>query len=78
MRLFLCVLVACLLTGISVSAQNLIPNPSFEHVQGVSNRWAGVYQHFDRQVMDWDSPTQGSPDILKDAFLGKMFPKGRV
>jgi OOP family OmpA-OmpF porin len=75
MRLLLCILVAGLAGKTTMFAQNLIPNPSFEQVQGGSNRWAGVYNHFDRQVMDWDSPTQGSPDILKDTWLGKMFPK---
>lgn len=55
--------------------QNLVPNPSFEEVNEITNRWSGTFSAFNRRIKHWDSPTQGSPDILFIKNLDKMFPK---
>ncbi len=54
--------------------QNLVPNPSFEEVNKVEKKWCGTDGEFNRNMKYWDSPTQGSPDILFLDYLGQMFP----
>jgi len=58
----------------SISAQNLVLNPSFEEINRVSSRWSGTYLIFNENIEHWSSPTQGSPDILHVSTLGKMTP----
>ncbi len=55
--------------------QNLVPNPSFEEVTEITNHWSGTFSKFNRRIALWDSPTQGSPDILFIKTLDKMHPK---
>lgn len=57
------------------NGQNLVPNPSFEKVNEVVPSWAGTFSKFNRWIKGWNSPTQGSPDLLFVKNLGKMFPK---
>ncbi|MEN0006437.1 MAG: OmpA family protein [Bacteroidota bacterium] len=56
-------------------AQNLVPNPSFERVNAIDDRWSSTYYRFEQHIQDWTSPTQGSPDLLFVQYLGKMLPK---
>lgn len=49
---------------ISAEAQNLVPNASFEKVHEITNWWMGTGSQFNRIMKWWQSPTQGSPDIL--------------
>ncbi|MEZ4722564.1 MAG: OmpA family protein [Flavobacteriales bacterium] len=59
MRLLLLFLVVAL--SISIKAQNLVKNGSFEQVnrspEARERSWMGMF-------VDWDSPTKGSPDLL--------------
>ena len=55
--------------------QNLVPNPSFEKVKKIDHRWCGNNIRFDNKMHDWTSPTQASPDLLFDKYLGQMYPK---
>lgn len=61
--------------GETVASQNLILNPSFEEVTEITTRWSGTYADFDKRMKYWDSPNQGSPDILFVKALNKMHPK---
>jgi len=54
--------------------QNLVPNSSFEEVISSSNRWSGTASKFDAKIKHWNSPTQGSPDLLDVKHLAEMFP----
>ena len=71
----LVVIVVLLVAGKAIESQNLILNPSFEEVNEITTRWSGTCFDFNKRVKHWDSPTQGSPDILFVKVLGKMFPK---
>ena len=53
----------------------MIPNPSFEYTNPISNRWSSTHSTFNRLMINWNSPTQGSPDILHLNSRGKMHPK---
>ena len=64
-----------LVIGNFLKGQNLIVNPSFEEVNEISTRWSGTGSAFNRWIKHWNSPTQGSPDLLFTGTLGKMFPK---
>lgn len=59
----------------AVTGQNLVVNPSFEKVTEIVPRWSGTYAIFNRRMVHWESPTQGSPDILFIKLLDKMMPK---
>lgn len=50
-------------------AQNLVPNPSFEHVQKIPTNWSSNGKIFETGIRDWTSPNGGSPDIF---FVGNM------
>jgi len=54
--------------------QNLVNNPSFELVNEVDARWSGTASKFNRKIKQWNSPTQGSPDLFYTKFLRKMYP----
>ncbi len=54
--------------------QNLVPNPSFESIKKSSKRWSRDAAQFDTHIKLWNSPTQGSPDLLNVKLLGQMFP----
>lgn len=71
----LVMMIAIMLTYGTGNAQNLVQNPSFEETEKIDNRWSGTFMKFNRKIKYWDSPTQGSPDILHVNFLDKMFPK---
>lgn len=64
----------CLLTFQSQS-QNLIPNPSFENGTEITDRWSGIFTTFNNRIKLWNSPTQGSPDILHVDNVEIMRPK---
>jgi len=70
-----CILLVLSLFYYSTESQNLVHNPSFEEVYEVTNRWSGTFSVFNRRIKYWNSPTQGSPDILYIESLGKMHPK---
>lgn len=64
-------------------AQNLVPNFSFEALDGIPDMWMLNDTHFHNFMKDWNSPTEGSPDIFhnraKDRFRANrpnvdMFP----
>lgn len=55
-------------------AQNLVPNSGFEQHHKVITRWSGTFQKFNTRIKEWNSPTQGSPDIILDKARNKMFP----
>jgi outer membrane protein OmpA-like peptidoglycan-associated protein len=55
-------------------AQNLIPNAGFESCNEIPNRWSGTFSKFNRWMKVWNSPTQGSPDILFTKLKDQMFP----
>lgn len=57
------------------NAQNIVPNPSFESINFIDNRWSGTYRSFEKKVVDWDSPNNGSPDLLSTDNCNKMYPK---
>ncbi len=54
-------LIALIFTA-QLSAQNLIPNPSFENV---TETFCGIMNtsDFTTTIMDWNSPTDGTPDV---------------
>ncbi|MEN0046468.1 MAG: OmpA family protein [Bacteroidota bacterium] len=56
------------------TAQNLVPNPSFERVNEITDRWMGTFSKFNRAMKFWNSPTQGSPDLLFLKVKDRMFP----
>ncbi|MEM0994175.1 MAG: OmpA family protein [Bacteroidota bacterium] len=56
------------------SAQNLVPNPSFERTNEITDRWMGTFSKFNRAMKFWNSPTQGSPDLLFLKVKDRMFP----
>ncbi len=58
----------------NVSAQNLIPNPGFEENNEIKGKWMFTKNEFDRTIQHWSSPNDGSPDILFEKVLSKMFP----
>lgn len=69
----------CLLCSIyfflpPLSAQNLVPNPSFEEAANISNKWSGTFSTFNRNTKLWESPTQGSPDLIFAKVKDSMFP----
>jgi len=67
-------LILFLLSISSLSAQNLVPNASFEKAQNITNRWSGTFSAFNRNAQLWDTPTQGSPDLIHLDVKDKMFP----
>lgn len=48
----------------TLAAQNLVPNPGFESCNEIPTFWTGTFSKFNRWIKHWNSPTQGSPDIL--------------
>lgn len=62
------------LTFTPLYSQNLVPNPSFEKAQNITNRWSGTFSHFNRNTKFWDTPTQGSPDLIFTKVKDEMFP----
>ncbi|MEL6942960.1 MAG: OmpA family protein, partial [Bacteroidota bacterium] len=71
---FLLVSCFCLQVFTSTFAQNLVPNPSFERANEITDRWMGTFSKFNRAMKFWNSPTQGSPDLLFLKVKDKMFP----
>ncbi|MEM8527406.1 MAG: OmpA family protein [Bacteroidota bacterium] len=69
-------LVSCFLFQIITfsTAQNLVPNPSFERVNEITDRWMGTFSKFNRAMKFWNSPTQGSPDLFFLKVKDKMIP----
>lgn len=72
-RIFITILLF-LTTGKSYG-QNLVNNPSFELVNSVDAKWSGTASKFNRNIKQWNSPSQGSPDLLYIKFLHKIHPK---
>lgn len=70
----LLLVVLFIIIGETNYCQNMIPNPSFEEETVITKHWSGTLFAFNRRVKQWDSPTQGSPDILFVNSLDKMFP----
>jgi len=54
--------------------QNLVPNPSFEAYNKKPNRWSGHSGHFNDISKHWMSPNQGSPDVLWEEAMHKLYP----
>ncbi|MEM1322005.1 MAG: OmpA family protein [Bacteroidota bacterium] len=48
----------------TTTAQNLVPNPSFEQSGSFGDRWISTRSIFDTLMAEWTSPNEGSPDIL--------------
>ena len=57
-----------------LSAQNLVQNPSFEATRIIDPRYCPSAEDFDHRMKVWTSPTKGSPDILFDKLLDRMWP----
>lgn len=55
--------------------QNLVYNSSFEDINEISNEWMGTFSKFNRAIKYWDSPTQGSPDLLHLQVKNRMMPR---
>ena len=68
-------LIFLLLISQTAVGQNLVLNPSFEDIIENTPRWSGNALSFNKRIKHWDSPTQGSPDILFVNSLDKMHPK---
>lgn len=45
-------------------AQNLVPNSGFEFTETVPCGWSSSNTAFDNSVVEWNSPSYGTPDIL--------------
>lgn len=60
-------------TGYLLS-QNLVPNPSFEACNKKPNRWSGHSGHFNNTSKHWMSPNQGSPDVIWEEAMHKLYP----
>jgi hypothetical protein len=45
-------------------AQNLVPNSGFELTETVPCGWSNSNTIFDNAIVDWNSPSFGTPDIL--------------
>jgi len=65
---------AVFLIGNTVFSQNLVVNPSFEQVHEIVPKWSSSFSKFNSRMKHWESPTQGSPDILFVELLDKMVP----
>ena len=53
-----------LLLNTNMRGQNLVPNPSFEDLIGTVNcEFVGSPSEFNNMVVDWEAPTEGSPDM---------------
>lgn len=58
-----------------VSAQNLIPNGSFERTKKQANQWiSGSREDFNQQAKFWYSPTNASPDLYRVAADNDKYP----
>ena len=55
-------------------SQNLVPNPSFEDHKKTDFRWSGTHVKFNNAIELWNSPTQGSPDVLLHHNKDKLVP----
>ena len=53
----------------SLFSQNLVPNPSFETVNKVATNWMVNHAIFEALMVDWNSPNQGSPDIIANKAI---------
>ncbi len=64
----------------NLSAQNIVPNSSFEKVTRISNGWISSDQIFEARMKGWTVPNLGSPDIFFNKIKGKIWPprKGLV
>ena len=72
MRYLLLVMISIAQLG---SAQNLVPNGSFEELKKVPIRWMANYYSFEQTIVGWTSPDQGSPDILVDKVVPRIGPR---
>ena len=73
-----CTLVLLLLSQFLCSTgQNLVPNPSFEHISGQPNNWMGTGIRFDAVIDSWKTANGGSPDIFHEEKIGKFLFKRR-
>jgi len=45
---------------------NIIPNPGFEKISGVPEKWFYTGKDFDLVFEDWKSPTAASPDVYHE------------
>lgn len=70
-------LLSIFLPDLSATAQNLVPNSSFEKVSQITNGWITTDLVFEQRMDNWTSPNQGSPDILFEKLLAKMSPTRR-
>lgn len=52
--------------------QNLVPNFSFESLEDAPNMWMLNDTHFHAFMKDWNSPTEGSPDIFHNRIKDKF------
>lgn len=71
----LLVLFSLIQLGYTGMTQNLIPNSSFEDVNYILTKWSETDATFNRSIQQWNSPTQGSPDVLHVGSLDKINPK---
>ncbi len=55
-----------------LKTQNLVPNFSFESLEDAPNMWMLNDTHFHAFMKDWNSPTEGSPDIFHNRIKDKF------
>lgn len=63
-----------LLSIYPLQSQNLVPNPSFEKVNRITNHWVPSDYIFEERIEDWTTPNLGSPDIFFDKVIDKITP----
>lgn len=68
------VILFLLINIVVCSSQNLVPNPSFEETKQALKRWSRDAGMFNASLVGWNSPTQGSPDLLNLNLLSEMSP----
>lgn len=56
-------LISIIFTSLFSLAQNLVPNSGFELTGTVPCGWSNSSTEFDNSIVDWNSPTNGTPDI---------------
>ena len=54
------------------SAQNLVPNPSFEDINDTIRRFVHEPSEFDSRVKDWTTVNTATPDLITPDFYAKI------
>lgn len=58
----------------TTTAQNFVPNSSFEQVEVSKKKWNLNDMQFEQQAVKWLSPNAGSPDLIDQTFQGNFIP----